>query len=206
MKILSVEKFKGNTSRVVISNGEQSAEIYLNNDIIRRCGITGNMDIKASELKKIRSENDLRRAREWALYILDMREHSVKELYDKLIKKYPDEICRTVCSELEEKGILDDRRYAGQLFERYSSKYGRYRVQNELYRRGIDREIIDEVCEDFPDKTEQIKAFFSRKYIDKIDDRSAYSKIINAAVRRGYSYSEAAQALNELRQEIEEEQ
>ena len=84
-------------------------------------------------------------ARQQALKILERRDVSRKMLLDKLTEK------GISCADAEEVadwlcglGVVNDERYAGLVVRHYAAKgYGRRRIRDELYRRGIDREFWD---------------------------------------------------------------
>ena len=51
------------------------------------------------------------RAKRRALYILAQRDHSKKELYDKLIKNYPPDLCETVVGLMCEHDLINEEKY-----------------------------------------------------------------------------------------------
>ena len=81
-----------------------------------------------------------------ALRLLSFREHSQQELVEKLrMRGFPIEEIEPLCEEFSHKGYLDDRRVvesflASALLKRDK---GGIRLQQELHRRGINRELID---------------------------------------------------------------
>ena len=79
------------------------------------------MDVPLPALEQIIFANDYRKARERALYLLEYRDHSFKELYDKLEKNYSNEVCEAVMQKMVELGLINDEeyaeKYARQLFE-----------------------------------------------------------------------------------------
>ena len=53
-----------------------------------------------------------------------------------------------ICGRLEELGFLNDASYAEQVVRHYSAKgYGLRKLRDELYRRGVPRELWDEALD-----------------------------------------------------------
>ena len=84
-------------------------------------------------------------ARQRALKILERRDVSRKMLLDKLTEKGisntdAEEVADWLCG----LGVVNDERFAGLVVRHYAAKgYGKRRICDELYRRGIDRELWD---------------------------------------------------------------
>ncbi len=200
--IISIEKFKGKTYCVRIDD----EEIYLNANIISEYHIKSDMQIPQSALEKIIFENEYRRAKERAFYLLDYRDHSCKEMRDKLLKNYCEEVCDAVVDKLLEIRLLDDRnyaeKYARQLFE--IKRLGRYKARFEMQKKGIDKEIIEEILEQYDENTdERLSELIDKKYARYLTDNKGKDKVFNALVRKGYAYSEVREALNKY---IDEEE
>ena len=81
-----------------------------------------------------------------ALRILERRDVSRKELITKLTDKGVSlEEAAAAADWLEALGVIDDARYAGIVVRHYMSKgYGKARIQNELYRHGLARDLWEE--------------------------------------------------------------
>ena len=202
MTVLDISPFKGSMMCVTLCGGGLAREmkIYIHSDIIRQCGVSKGMDISEEEADRLIYKNDLRRARERALYLMESRDHSYSELFDKLEKNYPEEICFEVCNRLAEMGVINDRRYAEklcrQLFE--VKKLGRYRVKQEMRLRGLSSEIIEEAMENFSEEDEpyeRLQELVEQKYERYLTDRKGVLKVKNALARKGYSFGEIKEVL-----------
>lgn len=202
MTISDISPFKGSMMCVALSGGglSQEMKIYIHSDIIRECGISKGMEISEEEADRLIYKNDLRRARERALYLMESRDHSYRELFDKLEKNYSEEICFEVCNRLAEMGVINDRRYAEklcrQLFE--VKKLGKYRVKQEMRLRGLSSEIIEEAIENFAEEDEpyeRLEKLVEQKYERYLTDRKGVQKVKNALARKGYSFGEIKEVL-----------
>lgn len=202
MTVSEISPFKGSMMCVTLTGGglSQEMKIYIHSDIIRQSGVSKDMEISEEEADRLIYQNDLRRARERALYLMESRDHSYRELFDKLEKNYPEDICFEVCNRLAELGVINDRRYAEklcrQLFE--VKKLGRYRVKQEMRLRGLSSEIIEEAMENFAEEDEpyeRLEKLVEQKYARYLTDRKGVQKVKNALARKGYSFGEIKEVL-----------
>ena len=152
-------------------------------------------------------ERESRRAltREKALEYLSRRAMSRKELEKKLTDKGYDEEDAAYCAAwLAERGLIDDAGYAAAVARHYSAKgYGPGRIRSELSRRGIDRDMWDEVLDAAPRDDSKIDKFISSRLTDP-EDRDQVRKVSAALFRRGYSWEDIREALNRFNATIED--
>ena len=203
MIVTDVSPFKGSMMCVELSGGglAQEMKIYIHSEIIRKYNIAKGMELSEEEADRLIYENDLRRARERALYLMESRDHSYRELFDKLEKNYSEDICFEVCNRLAEIGVINDRRYAEklcrQLFE--VKKLGRYRVRQEMRLKGLGSEIIEEAMENFSEEDEpfeRLEKLVEQKYQRYLTDRKGVEKVKDALARKGYSFGEIKEVLD----------
>ena len=196
MIVKDIEPYKGETMCLTLL-GRGEAKIYLDRSIVIQYRLQKGMTVTADMMRSAMGDNDRRRATERALYLLEYRERSRRELYDKLREKYSEEICGDVCDRLEEKGIIDDYTYSEHLAEDMSERrfYGRQRIKQELYRRGIDSEIISDVVSRLTDEdaVAHITELIRRRYADKLEESP--DRVKDALARRGYTYSQIKEAV-----------
>ena len=135
--------------------------------------------ISPEELEELEERSDARRAREKALYLLEHRSHSKRELTEKVARSGASrQAAQAAADRLEELGLLDDRAYARdlarELVER--KRYGLRRVRQELARKGIRGELAEEVLAEYQEEDsfrENIAQLLERKYpLWREDERS----------------------------------
>lgn len=88
-----------------------------------------------------------RRARSYALRLLEMQDRTAKELEAKLRGKgFPEDTIIGVLAEMRSYGYLDDEKLAARFAEdgAESRGLGPLRIRVELARRGVAREIIED--------------------------------------------------------------
>ena len=196
MIINSISKYKGSTFEIILDN---SNRIYLNKEIVFQYGLSNGVEISTERLNEIIHADTLRKAKERALYLLDYKDYSYIQLYEKLEVTYPQDICLEVLSKLVELGIINDNRYAKNLAERLIliKKYGSYRAIKELTSKGIDRNLAEEVVSYYDDtQLERLEELINSKYSRYLIDDKGINKVKNALVRLGYSYDLINQVLD----------
>lgn len=204
MIITSVEKYKGTTYAVAFGD----EKIFLHRDIVADFGLRSGADIDSERYAEIIKASERRRATERALYLLDYRDHSYVELFKKLRENYDEETCYYVTDKLAGLGMINDRRYAENLARKYIEvkKFGFYRASREMYQKGLDRELVDEVLSAYSEGTvERICEIIEKKYSGILDDRDKVRKMKNALVRQGYSYDDINAAVKMMDCESDDE-
>ena len=131
-------------------------------------------------------------AKNRALRILERRDVSRKELVRKLTEKGErSEDAEQVADWLCGLNVIDDARYAAMIVRHYSAKgYGKSRMQQELYRHGIEKELWEEALEQYAPGEEKIDALLRSKCRSDPPDRAELKKAADALLRRGFSWKE----------------
>ncbi len=135
-----------------------------------------------------------------AVNILAQREHSQKELRDKLVRKFADGAAADqVIGRLMAQGYLSDSRFAEMAVRHYAGKgYGPGRIRMELRKRGVDpeeQEAVRNLCED--DFIARARDLAARKYgsIAEMDFKQKRRAMAFLA-RRGFSGEQCLRALS----------
>lgn len=204
MKIETIEKFKGSTFCVIFDNDER---IYISSEIIDQFNLRVGTNIPEQAVSDIVYANDRRRARERALYLMSMRDHSFTELYNKLIKNYDEDISLEICSILKSKGIINDERYAErlsrQLFE--VKRVGVFRARQEMRMKGLSDEIIENKIAKYEDSSDDILSeLIEKKYARYLGDEKGQRRVQSALLRQGYTFSQIKSALREYLDDTDE--
>ena len=134
---------------------------------------------------------DLEKARASALASLCMREHSIKEITDKLTRKeYQQDSIEIVIKECLKDNYLNDERFA-EIFGRSRAKkgFGPNKIAMELKQKGISSSLIQKsLCQDELDFDEVVKGIYFKKFKGlKIKDFKDKAKRQNYLYQRGFS-------------------
>lgn len=201
MKITELSPYKGTTWQITAENG---GKIFIGQRTVEKMNLKKGMELPDSAIESIKEEDLERKSRERAMYLLSGRDYGFVELYRKLEKTYPKEMCLRTCKLMAEKGLVNDREYAfrlgKQLFE--IKKESAVAVRYKLTQKGIPKDIIGEVidayCEDDEAVKDRIKALVEKKYKRNLTDEAGIRKVKNALARLGYGYSDINSVLKEF--------
>ena len=201
MKITSIEKYKGSTYRIDFDEGEPA---YLNIEIVNKFNLKAGISLPLSAWEQIKQESDFRRARERALYLLDYKDYSFVDMFQKLRQNYDEELCYQVMQKLVDMGAINDRRYAEGLARHYIEVklFGRRRAFQEMRLKGLTKEVIDIALDEYSDGVqERLRKLIEKKYVRYLCDEKGLNRTKNALVRYGYDFSDINSALREFEQQ-----
>lgn len=183
------------------------AAVKVDAETFLRSGLKPGDELTDEELHQLILASDARRANEKALYLLEHRDHSKKELAEKIARTAASrEAAQNAADRMEELGLIDDeayaRRRAKELFER--KRYGAMRVRQELRMKGISGELIDELVEEYSGGLagENIAAILDRKYQGWQQDEKLRRRAFAALQRMGYSYDEIREGMRREEEDI----
>lgn len=156
------------------------------------------LDVPEAALEQLKDAADLARARRRAANILSARPLSRHELEKRLAEKGETPAhAAQACDELERLGYLNDGEYAKTLAQYYVNRgYGPRKIRDELYRRGVPRELWDEALEGLEEDTDALDRFVASK-LSRIEnpDRKDIKRVTDALARRGYAWGDISAAL-----------
>lgn len=153
-----------------------------------------------SEYERLRAAASQGEARARALRILGARQLSKKELTKRLVEKGETESdAESAVEALEGLGVLNDAEYAASIVRHYTKMgYGPGRVRDELYRRGVPKELWEEaLAENLPEDEDSIGALLEKKLRGRTPDRKELKRVTDMLLRRGFSWSAIKKALSE---------
>lgn len=206
MRITELSPYKGTTWQITTESG---GKIFIGQKTVEKMNLKKGMELPDSAIESIKEEDLERKSRERAMYLLSGRDYGFVELFRKLEKTYPKEMCLRTCKLMAEKGLVNDREYAFRLGKQLFviKKESAVAVRYKLTQKGIPKDIISEVidtyCEDDEAVKERIKALVEKKYSRYLTDEAGVRKIKNALARLGYGYSDINSALKEFDNEEE---
>lgn len=177
------------------------AAVKIDAETFALSGLKPGDSISDEELRALIAGSNERRANEKALNLLERRNHSKKELEEKLTRAgIAKDAARDAASHMEELGLLDDESYARdcarEMFER--KLYGKLRVRQELRQKGIDPALIEELLEEYggEDATlSNMRNILSKKYPSYMEDEKVRRRAAAALNRMGYSYEDIRGAM-----------
>jgi len=156
-------------------------------------------EITDEELYELIEMSKFNRAKEKALYLIEYRSRTKKELYDKLIVLFGESASERAIERFEELGLVDDEKYAREYAEVLLDKKGfsRQRTEFELMKKGIDKDVIEEILDELePEPVEQIKKLLETKFARRLSNEKDLAKTVNSLKAMGYRWSDINDAMN----------
>ena len=206
MTITSIEKTKKGRYSLFI-DGDFLFSIH--KDIFLTNNIEVNTEITVEQLEELRQKDEIYSCKQSALDILSHAAKSSGVLRDKLREHYSEDAVDIAIERMEELGLIDDYDYAKRLTKDYINLrgYSKMRIKNELYKKKIDRYIIDDVLSECiaDDEIAPIISIIEKKYYNKISSREDRQKTIMALQRRGFMYDDIKSAIKIIEEMDENE-
>lgn len=206
---------------------EDGAIIRISEADVADLGLYKGMELSPEQAERLQEAAALNKLKTRALNIVSVRSVSRRELVKKLaapprrqVEEEPEEPFRdpeaaretalaraeTVADWLERLGLLNDQQYAKDVVRWCSEKgYGARRIRDELFRRGVPRELWDEALEERDDSGEAIDRFLAQKLKHWTGDPKELKRATDALARKGFSWSEISEALERYEAEVEGE-
>ena len=189
---------------------KERANIYVDDNffmgvnaaIVYDLGLKKGEEIDEAKLKELIYKEGLSKAKNKAMSILNRTAISEKKLREKL-SDYSDEIVDEVLDKLKEYGFINDLELSKRIANDNSniSRFGTNKIRQNLYKKGISKEVIEEVLEDI-DQDEQLEnaIYLARKRYEKLkgeDSRKVYQKLTQHLLYKGFNYDIVKKAINE---------
>lgn len=173
-------------------------------DVVIELGLGIGQSFDEERLIEIIRAEDLRKARESALRLLEYRDRSFIEIKRRLIRsEFPEDIVEEVIEQLSGCGLLDDEKFSRDwVNSRTAAKpMGRSRLAWELRSKGIDQTTVEGALENLDEDAEfELALSIARKKIDKknSDDSNLKSRLSSFLARRGFSWEIINRVIDEV--------
>jgi regulatory protein len=195
------QKRRGNRRSVYV-DGQFVAGV--GEEIVMELGLRVGQQVDGRRLVEVLTAEETRRAREYALTLLDYQARTAKELERRMLQKgYAEEAVAKVVSQLQNAGLVNDERFASEwVAGRVAHRpMGRSRMLWELRRKGVASEIVDEALEHIDEDTELDMALeLAKKKLGGKPPEDPETKRRLAALlqRRGFHWGVVSAVLNRL--------
>ena len=196
--VVSSVKESPNGYRYLLSNG---ASFFVH--ISRKPEINLNPDDTVPDdlLRLLEEINQFSQAIIQAVIYLNLRDHSEKELELKLRKKnYSIKVIEDVCCSLAERGLINDENFAENfvISRIRKGRYSRNEIIVQLQTKGINRDVISSVLDEYYTEEENDKAL--NYHIEKLSRKknTTNEKITASLQRKGFRYTDIAEALADI--------
>jgi len=184
-------------------DGQQTS--YITEDTIVRFMLSRDKVISKEELTEIQDFAQFSYGKNLALYHLSFKARTEKEVREYL-KKYDldEKITSQVIANLKEDNWINDRQYSYSIINanQSSGDKGPYVLAQKLSQKGIAKATIEDVLKDF-DFSEVAQRV--AEYTGKLPARALQDKIIQNLTNKGFSYSDAKSAFDNLDSQVDQE-
>lgn len=190
MEITKIESQKHRQNRYSIYIDGEFA-IGVNEEVLLSLELRQGMEVPASLLEKIINAEKKRKVKEQALNLLSYRARSKKELTDRLQQKGAEIQCiDEVLANLESIGLVNDIEFAKLWVRERGKLYGPFRLKSELFKKGVDREIIEKALNEFNEL--ELAQNIAQRWLNShksLSNEVIKRRLIGFLARRGISYN-----------------
>jgi len=160
-------------------------------------GLFSGREMDSDELQELIKAQRSKIAKAKAAAMVGLRPLSEFELKKKLAEKGTFEKDADEAAQwLKDIGAVNDLEYASQISRRFAAKgYGAAKIKDELYKRGIPRDMWDEALSLYNVSENAIDRFLVSKLKGSLD-KNDIRKAADALYRRGFSWDEIQAALH----------
>ena len=190
----------------------QLSALYLDGEFVMNldtqtlldCRFDVGREIDDEELRDIIERSSERRAKEKALRLISYRDHSRRELQQKIARTCDADAAEKAVERMEELGLINDESFARQYAQKliFGKKMSKRAALLELSRKGIDKETAEAALDEIEvDSREQIRAVIEKKYRD-IGDEKTKRRAVAALQRLGYGWDDIKAVLREYEENL----
>ncbi|MBD5504425.1 MAG: regulatory protein RecX [Lachnospiraceae bacterium] len=170
---------------------------------LRRFQIKVDEELLEESYREIMTEILPKRAKLRSMNLLQSRDYTRRQLADKLEQgDYPQECIEEAIAYVESYGYIDDKRYARDFIEYNLASKSRTRIETDLMRKGIGKEIIRAAFEELTDlgvKQDELALacdlLRKKKYCADTATGQEQQKMYGFLYRRGFRHDTISKAL-----------
>lgn len=200
MRVTQIEPLSKNRSKVYI---EQELAFVLYRGELRRYHVQEGEELSEEAYRRIMEEVLPKRARLRAMNLLKSRDYTAARLQAKLQEGlYPPEAVQQALEYAASFHYIDDLRYAREFITCYSSNRSRRRLEQDLQRRGVDRQTIQRAFREWEeqggaqDEQRMIAQLLQKRHYDpKTADIRERQRTYAFLARRGFAAGEIQRAM-----------
>ena len=220
--ITGIERGRGRSKPVAVSL-DGVVVCQLARTVVEQAGLEVGQCLSHEDLRLLIEQDSQYRARDKALRLLAVRDRACREMEQKLAAAgFSAAIVAGTVGWLVERGLLDDVRFASQFAaEKRRLGWSTRRIRNELLRKGVEREAIDQVLAggvDTPDtfgggatgvtELEVAVALARRRFGREFgsDAAAATRKVVGFLARRGFDWDDIQKAMRLLAEDARQDE
>lgn len=204
-KITKIERQENNRQRLSIYLDGEFA-FGLNDEIVLKHNINVNQTLHEDQIEDLLSEDEKKRAKQKAFSYLARRDHSEKELSDKLRRKgFREPIIIGLIEDLKQSQLINDGTFSRQFARNkiIQKSIGRRELAFSLKQKGISKDILEatleEVYSEYDEKELALRLANQKlKTIKNIEPIKVKKRISDFLFRRGFNWEIVEQVFEEI--------
>ena len=161
-------------------------------------------NIDEEYLNKILKDEMFLKGKNKALNILSKASQSEKKIREKLNEDFEEDTIDDLIDFLKKYNFINDGELASKIVNTNVNlnKYGKNKIKQNLYNKGIEKSAIDEAISEIDYDAEFENALYlAQKRYDRVkneDPKKAYAKIANHLAYKGFNYDIIKSVLNKI--------
>jgi regulatory protein len=184
--------------------------IGVSDEVVLRMKLRVGEPIDGDRLREVAAAEDLHRATDVALRYLETRPRTQKEIETRLARDgYGEDVAEKVVEKLIALGLIDDAQFAAQWIEAKtrltgSRPAGKRRLTSDLYRKGVDKDTIEEAVASVDEDAEIAlarAALRGRLKTLPTDPEALFAekrRLASFLARRGFGWDTVSKVLREI--------
>ncbi|MGL5348090.1 MAG: recombination regulator RecX [Peptostreptococcaceae bacterium] len=201
--ITKIESQKKNSDRVnIYVNDEFFMAIYT--ELVYSFSLKKGMEVDIDNFKSILNQEMFLKAKNKALNILSKADQSERKIREKLSTDFEQDTIDNVIEFLLKNKFIDDDILAQKIVNTNVNlnKYGKNKIKQNLYNKGLSKESINEVILEIDvDKEFENAMYLAKKRYERVkneDKNKIYQKISQHLAYKGFDYDIIKRVLNKL--------
>ena len=199
MKIDRLERSRHVSGRVLVFL-EDGSLVKVTEQELLDFGLRAGDELDSDTLERLRDAASGSDAKARAAALIGRRAMSRRDLERKLTEKGATQAeARYAAEWLEAIGALNDAEYAAMLVHHYGGMgYGEAKIRDELYRRGVPRELWEDALSQSPDAQETIARVIAQKTKGRVLDEKGRKRLSDMLLRRGFAWRDVRAAIAQI--------
>lgn len=201
--ITKIEVQKKNQDRVNIYVDEKFfMAIY--KELVFTFNLKKGDNIEEDHLRQILKDEMFLKGKNKALNILSKASQSEKKIREKLENDFEEDVIDEVLDFLKKYNFINDNELASKIVTTNVNlnKYGKNKIKQNLYNKGIEKSTIDEAISEIDIDAEFKNALYlaEKRYtrVKNEDPKKAYAKVANHLAYKGFNYDIIKSVLNKI--------
>jgi regulatory protein len=200
-----IEAQKKHKGRYNLYVNDQFA-LGVDENVLLKYGLSKGKEVTNEFLEEVIKAEELGKGFNYAINLLSYRARSQREIMTKMKEKgYDGSMIEKVLEKLQEYGYINDYQFSQQWVsdKQKSKKAGKNLLKQELFQKGIDRDVIQQVIDENVHPEEEYGRAYElaekkMRTLQKEDRKSKYRKLSGVLARKGYTFDIISKVLKEI--------